>query len=238
MIILPNQKIGFISITKCASTTIEAALKQHKGVITGGTAGLKHMRFKHVDEFILPMLKTYRIERPHFFAVVRHPAARLLSWYNFRTRDDLAKARDGSKKAARYVGAMSLEEFIEQELASKSVSPTARIQSQLSYVTDKKGNIGVDTLIKIEAVDAILPDFLRHFRIQMDNVPVRKNVSPTTATGGMAEDLVKKIISSDRFGPDLELYHKGVDALPSDLHITAPQLKSRQRNKASDDTEE
>jgi hypothetical protein len=183
-------------------------------------------------------VKTYRIERPHFFAVVRHPAARLLSWYNFRTRDDLAKARDGSKKAARYVGAMSLEEFIEQELASKSVSPTARIQSQLSYVTDKKGNIGVDTLIKIEAVDAILPDFLRHFRIQMDNVPVRKNVSPTTATGGMAEDLVKKIISSDRFGPDLELYHKGVDALPSDLHITAPQLKSRQRNKASDDTEE
>lgn len=217
MIILPSSGLGFISITKCASTTIEGTLKNHKGIIMGGTAGLKHMRYRHVEEFILPLLKIYRAQRPHFFAVVRHPAARMLSWYNFRTRDNITHARPNSRRASRYLGTMSLEEFVEQELDPSAKVDGPRVQTQLNYLVDAKGNIGVDTLIKIEHLDAMLPDFMRHFNVRMEAVPPRLNTSPQAVTGGMSEDLIKKIVTSDRFGPDLDLYHKGVESLPNGL---------------------
>ena len=79
MIILPNKGLGVIFITKCASTTIEAGLSGHKGILIGGSAGLKHTTYQRFETHLLPFLKANKIERPHFFAITREPAERLLS---------------------------------------------------------------------------------------------------------------------------------------------------------------
>lgn len=123
------------------------------------------------------------------------------------------------------MGSQSFEEFVEQELAPRKLGDSARIQSQRSYVVNKAGQIGVDTLIKIEYLDALLPDFLRRFGIKMAAPPTRLNISPTTVTGDMSEDLVRKISTSERFGPDLDLYNRGVEVLPDSL----PERTRRER---------
>ena len=73
--------------------------------------------------------------------------------------------------------------------------------------------MAVQTLIKIEYLDELLPGFLARFGIEMAAAPTRRNISPTTVTGNMPEDLVRKIVSSTRFGPDMELYDQGIATL-------------------------
>lgn len=223
MIILPNQGLGFISITKCASTSIEAALKTHKGIFIGGKAGLKHMHFRHVETFVLPLLASQAIERPHFFAVVRHPAARILSWFNYRNRATL-ETKKNSRKSARHLGDMTLEAFVDHAISGEK-GPEGRVQTQMHYVTDAEGKVAMDTLIRIEHLDALLPGFLQRFGIRMEAAPTRLNISPTVVTGDMPAELVKKIEASDRFAPDLDLYERGITELPAEL----PEGKAAER---------
>ena len=70
-------------------------------------------------------------------------------------------------------------------------------------------------LIVHRRVDATLecPFFLARFGIEMAAAPTRRNISPTTVTGNMPEDLVRKIVSSTRFGLDMELYDQGIATL-------------------------
>lgn len=211
MIILPQQGLGFIAVTKCASTSIEAALKGYDVFATGGTAGLKHLPYRHVEKFVLPLLDAFDMKRPHFFAVVRHPAARVLSWYNFRTRENIENKKN-TRNTTRHVGDLSLEEFVDLAIAGKK-GPYGRVKPQHKYLTDAKDNVAVQTLIKIEYLDELLPGFLARFGIEMAAAPTRRNISPTTVTGNMPEDLVRKIVSSTRFGLDMELYDQGIATL-------------------------
>jgi hypothetical protein len=230
MIILPNQKLGFIAITKCASTSVEAALKGQKSVTTGGTAGLKHLPYTDVEKFVLPLLDTQTVERPHFFAVVRHPAARLLSWYNFRRRESL-EAKKNPEKASRHIGDMALEEFVDQAILGEPGSK-GHVHTQMHYVTDAAGRVAVDTLIRIEHLDALLSAFLERFNVHLEAPPARLNISPDSGTGAMPEALVARITASDRFGPDLDLYHQGVSALPDTLPLGKRAMK-RAANQAA-----
>lgn len=224
MIILPNQKLGFIAISRCASASVETALKVHNAVIIGGAPELKHIRYRDVEQFILPFLTLEQVAPPHLFAVVRHPAARLLSWYNFRAQQALAAA--GGQAVVP-----SLAAFVDAALSNETAplhesTMGTGILTQCDYVMDATGARRVDTLIKIEHLDALLASFVERFNVNLDSVIARLNVTSNPLAAQMPDELIRKIATSDRFGPDLDLYHQGIETLPD----TLPQAKQRVKN--------
>ncbi|MEX0301546.1 MAG: sulfotransferase family 2 domain-containing protein [Leisingera sp.] len=210
MIILPNKGLAFISITKCASTTIESAFKRYKGIFIGGTPGLKHTKYRQIEQFILPFLEAKKVQRPHFFAVTREPADRLMSWYKFRQRDDLANARSSHRFKKNFVENMSFEEFAEGALARKE--HPFKVETQHSFVVNSQNKVMVDTLVRIEYLDAFLPDFLRGFKIKPPQKMARRNISPTNKDKGMSDALRAEINQSALFREDYELYLSSLSA--------------------------
>lgn len=232
MIILPNKGLGFISVTKCASTTIEAALSEKKGVFVGGTTGLKHTKYRLVERYILPFLETKGVEKPHFFAVTRDPADRLLSWYKYRQRDQIANASKNSRIKQNYTGDITFEEFA---LGAIGEDPEAKfkIETQKSFLLGEAKEIEVGTLIKVEAVDTLLPVLLDAFDIEAPKTLERKNISPTPVSAVMSDDLRAKINESETFKDDFALYQSSASTHEALLETikTIPTVKKRLRKK-------
>ena len=229
MIILPNKGLGFISVTKCASTTIEAALSETKGIFIGGTTGLKHTKYRLAERFFLPFLEAKGVALPHFFAVTRDPADRLLSWYKYRQRDQIANAGKNSRIKANYTGDISFEEFA---LGAIAPNPTSKfnIETQMSFVLGESRDVEVGTLIKVEAVDELLPILLESFGIELKNTIERKNISPTPSSAKMSDELRKKINESDTFSGDFDLY-KGSAGTPGELFETIKKIPIVKKNR-------
>jgi hypothetical protein len=104
MIIDYKNKLVFIATTKNASTSIEYSLKAlpYCGVIGGGNPRLKHMGFDVFQEIRSPL----RLEKFMTWSVVRHPVDKLVSWYNYRRRDQI-------KGTQRYLGGVSFSEYVD-----------------------------------------------------------------------------------------------------------------------------
>lgn len=209
MIILPNKGLAFISVTKCGSTSVEAAMQEYKGIFIGGTTGLKHTKYRHIEEFVLPFLDTKKIKRPHFFAVTREPADRLMSWYKFRQRDQLANAPTDSKKKLNFIHGISFEEFAEAVL-TREKGPMFSVDTQRSFVEDANGDVKVDTLIRLESLNVIFPKLLRKFKIRPPESFERKNISPKDKESEISDELRDRINKSSRFKQDFLLYRNSI----------------------------
>lgn len=232
MIVLPNKGLGFISVTKCASTTIEAALSRKKGIFVGGTTGLKHTKYRLVERYILPFLEIKGVEKPHFFAVTRDPADRLLSWYKYRQRDQIAKASKNSRIKQNYTGDITFEEFAFGAIG-ENPEPKYKIETQKSFLIGDTKEIEVGTLIKVEAVDSLLPVLLDAFAIEAPTTMERKNISPTPSNAVMSDELRAKINESETFKDDFDLYQSSAST-PEALFETIktiPIVRKRLRKK-------
>jgi hypothetical protein len=223
MIIFPQQGLGFVSITKCASTTIEAGLSNQKVLFIAGTSGLKHTSYKIFEAHILPLLEAKKIPRPHFFAITREPADRLLSWYKYQQRDRIVNAKEGSSKSDKYTGNLTFEEYAEGAL---SIRPDKmfKFKPQRAFLVDQSQKVAVETLVRIEHVDDLLPHLFRHYRIAWPDTVERRNISPTPKGAKMTDELRKRINESDTFFADYELY-RGSASTKQELLAT---LKPRQ----------
>lgn len=214
MIIDVRKNLAFLAITKCASTTVEGVLNQvaPRAINIRGNPALKHTTYRQVEKFIIPFLKSKNIERPHFFAVIREPAERLLSWYLYRTRDELAKAPENSPKGKRYTGNISINEFVmmniepcDEETSERQASIT---DTQFSFLQDSGGKIGVDTIIPIQHLNDYLPIFLNEFGYNFPRrkLNMKRNQSPTSNQISINDDLRNAINTSDRFRQDYEIF--------------------------------
>lgn len=100
MIIDHEKKLIFICPPKTGTTSLRNALKDQPGVeIFRGP--LRHMQFKEC----LSVVKKEKLSDYETCAVIRHPVDKLISWFQYRSRPQLAGK-------PRYVGDMSFKEFI------------------------------------------------------------------------------------------------------------------------------
>lgn len=100
MIIDHKKKLIFICPPKTGSTSLKNALKDQPGVdIVRGA--LRHMPFEECLFFV----KKEKLFDYETCAVIRHPVDKLLSWFQYRSRPQLAGK-------PRYVGDMSFKEFV------------------------------------------------------------------------------------------------------------------------------
>src|SRR5260370_33028597 len=92
MLISIKHKFVFICVPKCASTSIETALKQHANIVLGGVPRLKHTTYAEYRQYLLPFFAMKigtSIESCQPVALFREPIDWLFSWYSFRSRTDL-----------------------------------------------------------------------------------------------------------------------------------------------------
>jgi hypothetical protein len=100
MIIDHEKKLIFICPPKTGTTSLRNALKDQPGVeIFRGP--LRHMQFKEC----LSVVKKEKLSDYETCAVIRHPVDKLISWFQYRSRPQLAGK-------PRYVGDMSFKEFV------------------------------------------------------------------------------------------------------------------------------
>ena len=100
MIIDHEKKLIFICPPKTGTTSLRNSLKDQPGVeIFRGP--LRHMQFKEC----LSVVKKEKLSDYETCAVIRHPVDKLISWFQYRSRPQLAGK-------PRYVGDMSFKEFI------------------------------------------------------------------------------------------------------------------------------
>ena len=100
MIIDNEKKLIFICPPKTGTTSLKNALKDQPGVdIVRGA--LRHMPF----EECLSVVKKEKLSDYETCAVIRHPVNKLISWFQYRSRPQLAGK-------PRYVGDMSFKEFV------------------------------------------------------------------------------------------------------------------------------
>ncbi len=103
MIIDHKHKLVILSAAKTASTSLHKAFENLDDVVILGRNPEKHMNFRQFSE----QAQVLGAEHYKVISVIRHPYAKLASWYRYRSRSGLI----GSP---RYVGQRSFQQFIDQ----------------------------------------------------------------------------------------------------------------------------
>lgn len=123
----------------------------------------KHTPVRRYQRKIAPFLReAYQLE-PETMAVIRAPLEHLRSWYRYRAVS-LTVDFDG------FVGAVM----------SDSPPEWARIGSQLNFLTDRRGNLGITHLFAYEA-QQVLRRWL-DLRMQAEVAFKVQNISPAVPT--------------------------------------------------------
>ncbi len=172
MLISLKHRYAFFCTPKCASNSIEAMLKPHADIHLLGSPQVRHTNARQYENYIQPYLADVnpeaRIER---VAIVREPVAWLHSWYRFRARSALRSA--GSENSTAH---LSFAEFVDAYLADPQ-PPFAQVGSQLEFLLDETGNLGVDRLFAYDKLSDLAAWFSELIGQPLALLSI--NVSPT-----------------------------------------------------------
>lgn len=214
--------VAFLCMPKCASTSIEAALKRYSNIVLAGPNGPKHMTFMQYSMTAYPFYKAiFPAKEIVSFCLMREPVSWLESWYRYRTRDDL---KDPShKNHQNYTGNISFSEFVGAYLDQSESIRFPDILSQYDFVQDQEENIGVDYIFDMSDMEAVSEFLSTRFGRDIE-IPV-KNVSPSFAVS--LDDEIRKRLEK-RLEKDIALYqfvHKhGYYAKSRDFSVVADLL--------------
>lgn len=195
--------IGFICVPKCGSTTIESYFRPYSDFSLSGNPRLKHVKYSEYEKHLLPLLGVLGVKPPFMFAVLRDPADWVRSWYQFRKRDELADPEHPQHH--NYSGKVSLDEFAELTMTPRPPS-FARILSQSSYITNLKGDLGVDRLVPLERIASDVPVLLGAYGIKLKEAERRKNVSEVRVSQSISINARDKMKS--HYASDYSYYHQ------------------------------
>ena len=170
MLIFSEQNLVLFSIPKTGSTAMESALKPWADI-----AFYKHRKHTPVGRYqrkIAPFLREAYDLEPETMAVIRAPLEHLRSWYRYRA-------------ASLEVG---FDGFV-QAIISDNPPPWARIGTQLKFLTDENGHLGITHLFAYEA-QPVLRDFLQT-RMESEINFKPQNISPNAPTRASPDTLKK-----------------------------------------------
>lgn len=198
----------FIANTKAASTTIERMLKRHADISINSTRLGKHMSYSQIlKNFQFVFRKSGADAEEYFrFGVIREPLEWVISWYNYRHREE---ALSTPLKAERSTHGVSFDKFAFEVMNPAQRSKYAHIGNQLTKFTDMDGALGVDYLIPLGRIDVELPRIAEELGIKKAFPPQkrRSNVSPKIIS---AVDVPPSLAEQLRsyFAEDMALFQK------------------------------
>ena len=159
----------FLCMPKCASTSIERALRPYCELVTqgGNVPGtrLKHTNLRNYKKFLEPFINTIASEPLETVCLMREPIDWLHSWYRYRKRDEIADT-------PRSTRGISFDQFCEAYMEGK----VKGLGSQYRFITTEDGEIGVDKIFRYEELDKLKQYFEEKIGKEIE-FPVM-NVSP------------------------------------------------------------
>jgi len=202
MLISTTHRFAFLCTPKCASTSIEDAIRSVCNIRFSGTPGIKHINARQYSTHLAPLLKKIApAEKIESFCLFRDPFDWIESWYRYRTRDEVKNPSHPRKNA--YTGNISYSEFIEAYLSEKSKRPAfAALGTQFDFVRSNTGSIAVDHIFQLDRLDMVRT-FLSE-KTGTEIVIPFKNVSPKM-TLELDKDLKARLL--EHFKRDIELYN-------------------------------
>lgn len=165
MIVLSAAHLVVLAVPKTGSTALEAALHPFADLTFSGTR--KHLTALRYKRKVAPFLKDTFNLSPQTVAVMREPLDQLRSWYRYRARAACAEEHSTAH--------MSFDAFVQSAL-SESPPAFAKVGSQFSFMSNKRGRLLVDHLFAYEA-----PEMLHRFLEDRLGSPLQigqSNVSP------------------------------------------------------------
>lgn len=167
-------KFAFLCQPKCASTAIEEMLKPFSDFGSlSGRASFKHTNLKQYSQYIKPYIEQTGAKNCETVCLMREPISWLESFFKYRSRDVLKDPKHPNHH--RSTANMTFNEFIEGYLEDER-APYASVGSQLDFIVDKNGKVGVDKIFAYENIN----DFLEYMncRIGTDLTLPILNTSP------------------------------------------------------------
>lgn len=252
MLISLKHRYAFFCTPKCASNSIEAMLKPHAEIHLLGSPQVRHTNARQYEKYIQPYLADVSPAHPvERIAIVREPIAWLHSWYRFRARSALRNADNQNSSAHVNFG-----EFVDAYLADEQ-PPFAQVGTQLEFLLDAEGKLGVDRLYAYENLNDLAAYFSELVGTQLSLLSI--NVSPTKvyksnvleALGALRRRIWSRGNVSGRRGQSAaadarsELSEQQIERLAAycsaemDLHgsaLRAPLLKTEWDGRHSDKT--
>jgi hypothetical protein len=198
---------GFIyfAMPKTATTAIESLLGPYGDITLARTAHYKHISCSELKARYSTLFKTcYSYDRFFKFGVVREPVSWVVSWYNFRSRPELADPK--SPVHRNYLGPYTLDQLLD-EIASPQPRSFARIGNQSDFYHLAAGVLGVDALVRHDHLRDDLAQLTAHLPVDLSRglSTTRANESPPRLSRRDVSNATEKRIL-ELFEKDLELY--------------------------------
>ncbi|MEM1159949.1 MAG: gamma-glutamyl kinase [Pseudomonadota bacterium] len=168
MMVSLKHRLVILAMPKCASTSLEAALRDQMDVIISRTPAAKHTPYRKFDRFLRRYLETYTDGPLEVMCLFREPLDWLGSWWRYRNRDGLSDP-------ARSARNMSFDAFVTAYL--DGTDGPASVGSQARFVTDKDGRIGPDRMFRHDHFLAACTYLQDRLKVQID--PGHLNQSPS-----------------------------------------------------------
>lgn len=175
-----RHQFGFLCIPKCASTSIERAIRPFCEVKFTGHPSLKHINARKFERYIRPLLhKADPRGTLETFCIMREPMDRIRSWYTYQRSSRLSNKKH--PKHERYTGELSYIDFIEGYLATPQPK-FAQIGTQAKFIRLADGALGVNRIFRLDQMDAVA-EYLSQKVGKTVTIP-RANRSEKTSTSG------------------------------------------------------
>lgn len=205
---------GFIyfAMPKTATTSIESVLGPYGDISLARTAHYKHISCAELHARYSKLFAScYPYDRFFRFGVVREPVSWIISWYNFRSRPELADP--ASPNHRNYLGPYTLDEFVE-ELTSSEPRSFARIGTQSDFYKLPARESGVHALVRHDHLREDLVKITAHLPIDLSRglSTTRANESPPRISKAdvtvTTQNRIRRL-----FQEDLELYERAPSTL-------------------------
>ena len=142
---------AFLCMPKCASTSIESAIKEFCDIDHSVLGKKKHLKAQEfMDSVLVAHQKPLTAARIESFCLMRNPMEWIASWYRYRSRDVLKNPNH--KDHNRYTGNINYERFIEEYISEGKRNPYAKINTQFNFLNLNNGKIGVDYIIPMNGL--------------------------------------------------------------------------------------
>jgi hypothetical protein len=155
VITAPRRGFVLLSMPKCGSTSLEAALAPYHEEVPGGPFR-KHFNVQKFHRFVRPGLESLGYDRSDYelVSLFREPIEWLASWWRYRQRPFLAK-----KRPERFTGEMSFEEFADRFLARDLGVIQFRGHPAHFVSVGDSPQIGMDRIFALDRPEAWVPWF-------------------------------------------------------------------------------